>query len=364
MKKLLFVTLLLALFACNKEPGYKISVKLNGAAGTLVLQKHQEGEYIDVNTAELKNGEAVLKGSVDFPDMYYLSIKGGNDGLAFFIENSNISITGKADSISMAKVTGSKTQDEYTSLVSEIQSVSKEYNALYQQAKQLFAQNQTKEADSIMVKVNALYSSTDTIEDNFIKSHPASFASPYILANIQYDMDETQLESYLNAMDTSLNVSPVVQMLRERVAKLKTVAVGKTAPDFTENDPDGNPVKFSDVYSKNKYTLVDFWAGWCNPCRQENPNVVAIYKDYKSKGFSVLGVSLDRTKDQWVNAIKEDGLTWQHVSDLSYWNSAAAQLYAINSIPANLLVDNQGTIIAKNLKGDDLRKKISDLLDH
>ncbi|NQU87519.1 MAG: TlpA family protein disulfide reductase [Mariniphaga sp.] len=144
---------------------------------------------------------------------------------------------------------------------------------------------------------------------------------------------------------------------------MKTVAVGMTAPDFTQNDTEGNPLSFSDVYSANEYTLVDFWAAWCGPCRAENPNVVAVYNDYSEKGFTVFGVSLDQTKEDWLQAIEDDGLTWQHVSDLAYWNNAAAKLYAVNTIPSSLIVDKQGKIIAKNLRGEDLRAKISELLD-
>jgi peroxiredoxin len=152
-------------------------------------------------------------------------------------------------------------------------------------------------------------------------------------------------------------------MLKERIEKLKTVAVGQVAPDFTMNDSDGNPVKFSDIYKQNEYTLLDFWAAWCGPCRQENPNIVAVYNDYKDKGFSVFGVSLDRDRDAWLKAIDDDNLTWPHVSDLAYWNNSAAQLYAVNSIPSSLIVDKNGKIIAKNKRDEELRETVSELLD-
>ncbi|MDA3820388.1 MAG: TlpA disulfide reductase family protein, partial [Candidatus Delongbacteria bacterium] len=156
---------------------------------------------------------------------------------------------------------------------------------------------------------------------------------------------------------------PTIQALKERIAKQKTVAVGQKAPDFTMNDTEGNPITFSDVYSQHEYTLLDFWAAWCGPCRRENPNVVAVYNDYKDDGFYVFGVSLDREKDAWLQAIEDDNLTWTHVSDLSYWSNAAAQLYAVNSIPASLIVDKNGIIVAKDKRGDELRETVGGLVE-
>ena len=151
--------------------------------------------------------------------------------------------------------------------------------------------------------------------------------------------------------------------LKVRIEQLKTVAVGQIAPDFKQNDVDGNPIKFSDIYSENELTLLDFWAAWCGPCRAENPNVVAVYNDYKDKGFTVFGVSLDREKEAWLKAIEDDNLTWSHVSDLAYWQNAAAKLYAVNSIPSSLIVDKTGKIVAKNKRAEELRATVAELLD-
>ena len=142
---------------------------------------------------------------------------------------------------------------------------------------------------------------------------------------------------------------------------MKVVSVGQKAPDFTLNDVNDNPVPLSSKIG-TKLLLIDFWAAWCGPCRGENPNVVKVYNEFHKKGFDVFGVSLDRTKEEWVKAIADDKLKWTHVSDLQEWNSAAARLYVINSIPANFLLDETGTIIARNLRGEELYNKVNEIL--
>ncbi len=363
MKRILFVVVLFLVFACSKEAGYKIKVDLKGAQGMVFLEQRDTGEWIPVDSAVFSEEKAVMRGSVDIPEMYYLSLNGDRNKLTLFIENSDITVTGTVDSIANATISGSSVHDEYHTVVEKIQRLSDEYVALYQESRQLRAEGNTRKADELMDQVNRMYESVGTIQEDFIKNNPASYATPAFLANIQYEKSLEELEAMLNNLDPRLNETSIIQLLRERVAKLRTVAVGQKAPDFTLNDPEGNPITLSEVYKNNAYTLLDFWAGWCGPCRVENPNVVAVYNDYKNKGFGVLGISLDRTKEEWVQAIADDGLTWQQVSDLSYWNSAAANLYAVNSIPSNLILDREGIIIAKNLRGQDLRNKISGLLD-
>lgn len=364
MKKLMVFILGVLLFACTqKQNGFKINVSLEGAEGEILLEQRGPGAWIPVDTAEIVDGVAVLEGEVEMPGDYYLSVLGQRNKTIVFVENSEISVVGKADSLYFAKVSGSATHDEYESINSQLKKISDEYMALYQESREASQAGDTAKANEMMEKVNEMYESTQTLQEDFVKNNPASYVTPYFLSRIQHSKDVDELDAMVSALDPKLDSVQVVVNLRERIVKLKKVAIGQIAPDFTQNDVNGNPVKFSDIYSQNELTLLDFWAAWCGPCRRENPNVVAVFNDYKDKGFTVFGVSLDREKEAWLKAIEDDNLTWTHVSDLAYWQNAAAQQYAVNSIPASLLVDKTGKIIAKNKRENELRETVAEFLD-
>lgn len=362
MKKYFVLILGIALFACSQKSGFKINVNLEGAEGKVVLEERKDGNWVGVDTADVVDGKAVLEGNVEMPGAYYVSVLGQRAKTLIFVENTNMTVSGKADSIRFAKVTGSVTHDEYAKLDEQMQKVSDEYMAIYQEARSASAAGDTAKANELMDEVEKLYESTETMQEDFVKNNPASYATPYVLAGIQYGKEADELEALVNALDPKIQLSPMIVDLKEKVEKLKKVAVGQVAPDFTQNDADGNPVKFSDVYSQNKVTLLDFWASWCGPCRQENPNVVAVFNEFKDQGFTVFGVSLDRDKESWLKAIEDDGLHWTQVSDLAYWSNAVAQEYAVSSIPHSILVGQDGKILAKNKRGDELRAAVQEYL--
>jgi peroxiredoxin len=362
MRNLLLIVLVLGCFACNQTPDYKISVRITSADGKAYLSNRINGEWVKLDSAKLHKGEAKFRGHVENPDICYLTVSNSTQKLPFFIENSNILILGSLDSLSSAKVSGSATQDEYQKLQDSMNELDKKATALFDQSKEMEKAGDKAKADSLLAQSDAIFTSIDNQQKDYIKANPASWVAPYLLSRVYYDMESDVLEGFLKGLDPKLDSVPSVITLKDRVAKLKTVAIGQTAPDFTMNDVEGNPVKLSDVYSNNEYTLIDFWASWCGPCRHENPNVVATFNNYKAKGFGVMGVSLDNDSEKWKKAIADDKLTWTHVSDLQKWKNQAAALYCINSIPSNILVDKTGKIVARNIREKKLPETIAGLL--
>jgi peroxiredoxin len=368
MKKLLYPLIISALMLSCKtkltEPYYVIKGKIVGADSiTFVLQKRVSGKWVRLDSALEVKGEFKIKGgSINYPDRVYLTPKDKKGNIVFYLENADISIIGHIDSLANAKVTGSKTQDEYMAYQDSLKSFNERYSKLDEEYSAAQKAGDKAKVDEVEKNVDKIYAEQIVFEKEFIKNHPASFITPSIISDLSYDLEALEIETLINALDTAVANIPISKDLKARVAVMKTVAIGQKAPDFILNDVNSKPLSLSSKIGKSKLLLIDFWASWCGPCRQENPNVVKIYKEYNKKGFDVFGVSLDENKEDWVKAIADDKLTWTQVSDLQYWNNAAAKLYAVRAIPANFLLDKTGTIIGRNLRGDDLTNKVKEVL--
>ena len=363
MKRLFYLLIMAALIgACSSEPRYVIKGDIEGSDNELFyLQRVVDGQIVPIDSAVSEKGSFKMTGTINYPDLVQLIAMEKGARINFYLENADITINGKIDSLDAAKISGSKTEDEYQSLLGASSTFNEQAMNIdkeYQTARQA---NDTEKMSQLEKEISGLEEKMIAVQKDFVKNNPSSYVAPAVLRSISYYMEGDEIAAIISAMDTSVAKIPIVKELSDMATAMKAVSIGQKAPDFTMNDVDGNPISLSSKIG-SKLLLIDFWAGWCNPCRQENPNLVKIYNQFSKKGFDIFGVSLDQQKESWVNAIADDKLTWTHVSDLQYWNNAAARLYSVRAIPANFLLDESGTIIARNLRGDALLNKVNEVL--
>lgn len=362
IRLLSLVVALLALVACSK-PTFNVKVELQNAEGKMVyLQKFDNRKSTIIDSVLMQGNVANFTVEEGNPATYYsIRVEKVRYPIGFFSENNDVTIVGDVKDNSTIQITASYAQQ----LVNEYEAENRKFN---NQLRELGKNYEIAAQANDEAAMEKIYDEYDQVEKNqtayrnlFISKNYSSFVSPYILYNNRLNYELHELEDFVNHFNISQD-NEFAQLLNEYILKLQRVAVGQPYLDFTQETPEGTLLSLSELVGKSKLLLVDFWASWCGPCRGENPNVVAVYKEYHEKGFDVLGVSLDMKKENWIKAIEDDGLIWHNVSDLKYWNNEAAQDYAVSSIPSNVLIDENGTIIAKNLRGEDLRKKVEELL--
>lgn len=350
------------LFSCSKPTGYVIKGEIKGKDNGLIqLMKYKDGKWITEDSASIIKGKFELKGKTDLPELRIISLPPQTVVAQFFVENGSLTVDANMDSLTNTEVKGSKSNDDFFILKKELTSINKEVQGLQQKYNLARQRGNEDEMKRAQIDYEAMMGNQKVYTKNFIREHPKSTVSPLIvLMQRVQEMSAHEIDTLVAFLDPSIQSSIYIAELKKIADKIRVTDIGALATDFTQNTPEGTPVSLSSL--RGKIVLLDFWASWNAPSRQENPNLVALYAKFKDKGFDILGVSLDKEKEAWLKAIADDKLSWHQVSDLKYMQNEAALKYSVRTLPYTLLLDKEGKIIAKNLRIEQLDQKLTELL--
>ncbi len=362
-----WIVVAMALFSCGGNgTGTDGKVQLSGKVenapdGVVVLSQFTDNRPKVLDTLDLgKDGKFSYELSVDAPTFYELNFDGGKVvRLALFKED--VDVTYDFSNPESLTIEGSKDTKELLKVEELMQTYQSEVNKLNEAYYEAMSKNDSEGIKKIQTQAMELEAMQADRVKEMINSMGDSFASMAAIGLLNPKTDFQFIDQLVAKLNENYPGTTSILQMKQQLDEMRVLSVGQPAPEIELPNPEGDLVKLSDL--RGKYVLIDFWAAWCKPCRQENPNVVRLYNQYKDKGFEVFGVSLDRSKEDWVEAISNDGLTWTQVSDLKYFNSAAAELYQIDAIPATYMVDPEGKIIAKDLRGPSLENKLAELFD-
>ena len=381
MKNLLLILpLFFIIFSCNTtEPLPPNTYEINGSVkgvynGMRAYIKSVDAKRreIIIDTAIVMNEMFSFNGKISNASIKTLSINGIKGNLSFVLDPGRTNIELYKDSLYASKIDGSKNNEDFNSFKKEKKKKAEALNELKGQINAARTSGDNDLYSELIAKNTKMNEESALFSHKFISDHPDSDFSLILLEtliNSRNQNAETFSNSYVALQkvvtknDANRGIGQKIEAFIYKLESQKNLEIGKIAPNFTSTTPNGETLALNDI--KGKVTIIDFWAAWCRPCRMENPNVVKVYNKYHEKGLEIISVSLDREgqKQRWLKAIEDETLDWHHVSGLKYFNDPVAQLYNITSIPATFILDQDGKIVAKRLRGDALEKQIAELLD-
>ena len=371
MKKVIVILLIAVGLVSFKAlvDNFTITGTVNGLENgkTIILEKQDDVKgIISIDTAKVENGKFSFKGTALEPSIHFLQVQDVQGKIAFILEEGKISFTIYKDSIGKSKVGGTKNNDDLQSFNASAMKIQKkmmDYQTLNNQRyTDAQAKKDTVVLNELMKEYTKFQNEIIAISTAYPEKNPKSFISVLFVDNMfnNPNVDIEKIKKVYNNLDGNLKKTKTGKVIQQKIDNFKSLAVGNRAPEFSAPNPAGKVTSLKE--SLGKVTIIDFWASWCGPCRKENPNVVALYNDFHSKGLNIISVSLDKDAAKWQEAIAKDNLTWTHVSNLKFWQDPIAELYNVKSIPATFILDANGKIIARDLRGAELRAKIVSIL--
>jgi len=369
MKQFLTAIILLSILGCQKDhEGYSISGKIKNVENGKMVYVSE----LDSNNQPVKIDSVVIKDekfNLDLPaitqsNLSFLNIEGLNGNVIFISENEQVKFEIFKDSLPTSQVSGGKENKVFYSYLDHLKNLNRRVMKIRADLRQTITTTKDSSTIAKLQKEEADLRNDDMIfKKKMVKDNPDTFVSVLILTDmINMGATTSEVNELFETLTEGLKQTPLAKTLKENLDKRNTVEIGSKAPEFSAPNPEGEVIALKDVMGK--ITLIDFWAAWCKPCRIENPNLVRTYNKYHDQGFNIIGVSLDREgqKDKWIQAIKDDKLTWPQVSNLQFWQEPIALLYGVRAIPAAFIIDENGVIVATNLRGDALEAKVKELL--
>ena len=368
MKKIfLLLSVSTLFFACNSKDSYTLTGTVKGMQdGKIILEKQDDAEAVAVDTATIENGKFKFEGKIAEPAIYSLVLEGSQGRSFVILENGKINIEINKDSMFLNKISGTYNNDqltEYNAIGMKIQKKLKDFETLNSEKMMMAQQNKdTAAINDLRQKYAGIQKEMEQSTLTYVETHPKSYVSLLLIENmmINPEADHAKIKALYDAIDSNLKSSTKGKKVATSMTTSTGVTIGAPAPDFSAPNPEGKMVSLKE--SLGKVTIIDFWASWCGPCRQANPSLVALYKEFHDQGLNIVGVSLDKTADKWKEGIAADGLTWTQMSNLKFWDEPIAATYNVKSIPNMFVLDEKGIVVAKDLHGAELRAKVAAML--